>query len=372
MNTGGPLNKRILLALFVLLMPLVQAPAAHATDNIMSITAVGDIMMGSTYPEPLLPPNDGAGIFDAIREDLASGDIVFGNLEGPLIDDGSTDKCRKNSTMCFAFSTPTRYARYLKQAGFNILNLANNHSFDFGEDGIKSTIAALDALSIRSVTGSKVGRLEIKGRKVAVVGFSFSSPSPYSINDIDAAKKIVGDLKASSDIVIVSFHGGAEGKSALKTPDAVEYFAGETRGNCIGFARAVVDAGADLVLGHGPHVLRPIEIYKDKLIVYSLGNFLTYGRFNIKEENGLGIILKADISLDTGNFEGGKIIPVRLANKGIPQPDTEGSAINLIRDLISRDIGMGDLIITAKGGMGRNVRSTQELSTVSMKLKTYE
>jgi poly-gamma-glutamate capsule biosynthesis protein CapA/YwtB (metallophosphatase superfamily) len=369
MNTGGLLNKRILFTFLVLLMSVLLSTAVYATESLMSITAVGDIMMGTTFPEPVLPPHDGAGIFDAVKSDFGASDIVFGNLEGPLIDNGKTSKCRKNSTMCFAFSTPTRYAKYLKEAGFTILNLANNHSLDFGDDGMTSTVVALDALSIRSVAGGKIANLDVKGKKVALVGFSFSSTPPYSINDVDAARNIVGDLKASNDIVIVSFHGGAEGKAALKMPDAVEYFAGEKRGNCIEFSRTMVDAGADLVLGHGPHVLRPMELYKNKLIVYSLGNFLTYGRFNIAEENGISMILKADISLDTGNFANGKIIPVRLANKGIPQPDIDGNAINLIRELSAKDIGGVDLIITAEGGLEKSPPPAHALSSASLKVK---
>ncbi|HTZ18481.1 MAG TPA: CapA family protein [Dissulfurispiraceae bacterium] len=340
-----------------------MTPAALATESVISIAAVGDIMMGTTYPEPTLPPNDGAGIFDAVENYFVPGDIVFGNLEGPLIDNGKTGKCRKNSTMCFAFSTPTRYAKYLKDAGFNVLNLANNHSFDFGDGGMKSTIAELDALSIKAVSGSRIARLDIRGRKVSVVGFSFSSPSPYSITDIAAARQVVTDLKASGDIVVVSFHGGAEGKAALKTPDAVEYFAGENRGNCIGFSRAMVDAGADLVLGHGPHILRPMELYKNRLIVYSLGNFLTFGKFNIREENGISMILKVDINRDNGEFAGGKIIPLKLIERGIPVHDTDKNAINLVRELSSRDIGRGNLIITAEGMLEKGDRPDNVVSS---------
>ena len=353
MNTGGLLNKRMLLICLALFTFAFFSPV-HAAEDVLSISAVGDIMMGTTFPEAVLPPNDGAGMFDCVKENLGNSDIVFGNLEGPLIDNGKSEKCRKNSRMCFAFSTPTRYAQHLKEAGFNVLNIANNHSFDFGAEGTRSTIEALDSLSIRSVGGSRIGNLDIKGKKVKVVGFSFSTSSPYSVNDIAAAKQIVGNLKASGDIVIVSFHGGAEGKAALKTPNENEIFAGENRGNMIAFSHAMIDSGADLVLGHGPHVLRAMEVYKKKLIVYSLGNFLTYGRFNIAEENGISIILKANINLDTGNFSDGRLIPIRLINRGIPQPDAENSAVKLIQELTAKDIGGGELIMTADGGIENN------------------
>jgi len=356
MNTGGHLNKLLAVVVTITALMLFSASQASSADSFIRVTAVGDIMMGSTYPEPFLPPNDGAGIFDAVRSDL-DGDIVFGNLEGPLIDNGKTGKCRKNSTMCYAFSTPTRYAKYLKDAGFNVLNLANNHAFDFGEDGLKNTVATLDASSIKSIFTNKVDRFNLKGKKVAVVGFSFSTPSPHSITDIDAAKQVVAGLKATSEIVIVSFHGGAEGKAGLRTPNSIEYFAGENRGNCIRFSRSMVDAGADLVLGHGPHVLRPVELYKNKLIVYSLGNFLTYGRFNIREENGISMILKADISIDSGDFAGGRLIPLKLIDRGLPTPDPVNAAIMLVKELGARDIGKGQLTITEEGLLVKGARS---------------
>jgi len=361
MNTGGLLNKDMIL-IWLALFTFISCSQVHAAEDVLSISAVGDIMMGTTFPETILPPNDGVGIFDAVKDKFSNSDIIFGNLEGPLIDNGKSYKCRKNSTMCYAFSTPSRYAQHLKEAGFNVLNIANNHSFDFGAEGMKSTIEALDSLSIRSVGGSRVGNLEIKGKRVRVVGFSFSTPSPYSVNDIAAAKQIVANLRASGDIVIVSFHGGAEGKAALKTPNESEIFAGENRGNVIAFSHAMIDSGADLVLGHGPHVLRAMEVYKRKLIVYSLGNFLTYGRFNIAEENGISIILKANISLDTGNFSDGRLIPVRLVNRGIPQPDAENSAVRLISELTAKDIGSGDLIITAEGGLANRSPDKQALN----------
>jgi len=355
MNTGGLLNKRLLFVWLALFVCTSFSPV-QAAENFLSISAVGDIMMGTTYPEAILPPDDGAGIFDNVKGNFSESDIVFGNLEGPLVDNGKSDKCRKNSRMCFAFATPTRYAKYLKDAGFNVLNIANNHSYDFGSEGIKSTVETLDALAIRSIAAGKVEHLDIKGKRVALVGFSFSSPSPYSVNDITAAKQMVIDLKMSNDLVIISFHGGAEGKQYLHLVNSNEIFLGEDRGNVMAFSEAMIDSGADLVLGHGPHVLRAIELYKKKLIVYSLGNFLTYGRFNIADENGISTILKVNISLSTGDFADGKIIPLRLVNRGIPEPDPDNNAVKLIRELTAKDIGQRDLIITAEGRLEKSTK----------------
>jgi poly-gamma-glutamate capsule biosynthesis protein CapA/YwtB (metallophosphatase superfamily) len=308
-------------------------------DNCLTIAAVGDIMMGTTYPENLLPPNDGAGIFEIVKDAFQGNDIVLGNLEGPLVDEGTTTKCKKpGGKTCYAFKTPIRYVAYLKEAGFTALHIANNHASDFGQEGIESTLCALDGAGIQAVGGKAIAHFEIKGKRTAVAGFSYSdSPYSFSILDIDAAQKFVRELKAVNDLVIVSFHGGAEGASAAHVTGEDEVFLGEERGNVVAFAKAVIDAGADLVIGHGPHVLRALEVYKDKLIVYSLGNFLTYERFNLDGPNGLSVILKARIDTSTGSFIDGELVPVKLVNEGIPVRDLKGRGITLIRKLTKED-----------------------------------
>ena len=299
----------------------------------LTVVAVGDIMMGSTGSRGNLPPNDGKEIFKEVGDYLKGGDIVFGNLEGPLLDEGEPAKCKdEKSRWCFEFKSPTRYGNYLKQAGFNALNLANNHSFDFGWEGIQSTLETLKPLGIKGLGGNLIASFEIKGRKVALVGFS-SNPSYYafSLLDIPRAREIVGRLKEAYDLVIVSFHGGAEGKDALRLTKGNEIFLGENRGDVVHFSRSVVDAGADLVLGHGPHVLRPLEIYRDKLIAYSLGNFLTYGMFNLKGPMGISTILKAELSLENGDFLEGQLVPLILVKGGLPEVDPEGEGIQIIK-----------------------------------------
>lgn len=129
---------------------------------------------------------------------------------------------------------------------------------------------------------------------------------------------IIRSAKAHSDVVIVSFHGGAEGENALHVTGMKEMFAGENRGNVREFAHQAVEAGADLVIGHGPHVLRAMEVYRKKLIAYSLGNFLTYGMFNLKGPNGTGAILQVRIDSETGGFLSGRIVPTSLQQGGTP------------------------------------------------------
>jgi hypothetical protein len=241
---------------------------------------------------------------------------------------------------------PTRYVKHLETAGFNVLNVANNHTFDFGPEGVESTVGTLDNAGIQAVGGDNVAAFCVRGKTVAVVGFSYSPPSPHSypLQDLPAAAEIIEELKGEYDLVIVSFHGGAEGKDALQVPDADEIFAGVNRGNVVRFARAAIDAGADLVIGHGPHVPRAMEVYKRKLIAYSLGNFLTYGRFNLQGPSGVSLVLKASIDMETGDFAGGAIVSVEILDGGIPFLDPEKKSVTMIRELTAEREGAGLVI----------------------------
>jgi hypothetical protein len=226
----------------------------------------------------------------------------------------------------------------LKQAGFNVVNLANNHAWDFGPEGLRNTLETLQGAGIKAAGGTALAFFEVRGKRIVVAGFSYqASKYSYSLLDIPQAAEIVRQLKANHDLVIVSFHGGAEGFSAQHVADRKESFLGEKRGNVVRFARTVVEAGADLVLGHGPHVLRAMEVYQGKLIAYSLGNFLTYGLFNLKGPNGISVILKVRLDPETGRFLDGQLIPVKLVNGGLPEIDPEGEGVRIVRRLSEED-----------------------------------
>ncbi|MGE5284473.1 MAG: CapA family protein [Actinomycetota bacterium] len=302
------------------------------------VAAVGDIMMGTTFPEPILPPEDGATLFRTVAPLLAGNDVVLGNLEGPLTDASLSPKCPKplgGGRPCFAFRTPPRYAGRLAEAGFTAVNVANNHSLDFGMEGLDDTLAALDNAGVQPVGGERIAVFAVGGKSVAVAGFSYSLRTKYvhPLGDIEAAREIVAGLKGEYGLVVVSFHGGAEGAGAMRVADAEEEFMGERRGNVVRFARAVVDAGADLVLGHGPHVPRAIEVYRGKLIAYSLGNFAVYSMFNIKGPSGLGFVLRAELDPETGDVLRFRTPSVALRHPGIPDPDPSGKAEALLRKL---------------------------------------
>ena len=321
----------------------------NAYDDIV-VTAVGDVMLGTTFPdESTLPPNDGAGLLSEVTPLLKRGDVVYGNLEGPLTDGGDSAKCHgKREGTCFAFRVPTRYNKYLKDAGFTVMGLANNHAMDFGQDGRTSSRQALDAVQIAH-TGEvgDIARLTVKGKKIDVIAFA-TYPGAYNFLDLDAALQTISAARAEADLVIVGFHGGAEGATHQHVLERDEMFLGEDRGDLRRFAHAAIDAGADLVLGSGPHVVRAMEIYKGKLIAYSLGNFATYGPFNLSAENGLSLVLEAHLAPD-GTFLGGRVYPVKQEKPGGPKLDPSGQILPVLRALSSTDFGPTAVVVGPDG-----------------------
>ncbi len=315
-------------------------PTPPTNREAITIAAGGDVMLGSTFPnETRMPPNDGADLLKAVTPLFKAADIAFANLEGPMIDSGVSTKCAPTSTRCFAFRVPTRYGKYLKEAGFDVMSLANNHAGDFGDAGRASTRKVLDSLGIKHAGSDKTQFastiLDVKGKRVAFIAFAHNNIS-LNVNDLDTARRVVSDLTKRADIVVVSFHGGAEGAGNVRVPQRTEIFFGEQRGNLPLFARTVIDAGADLVLGHGPHVLRGMEIYKDRLVAYSLGNFATYGWFQLAGATAETLVLEVKLDAD-GKFLSGKINPFRLEGKGILTPDPTKSAISTVRNLSRLD-----------------------------------
>ena len=320
-----------------------------SSDEIV-ITAVGDVMLGTTFPnESSLPPNDGADLLIEVSPFLKRGDVVFGNLEGPLVDTGISAKCRgKREGTCFAFRVPTRYGKYLKEAGFTVMGLANNHAMDFGQDGRDSSRRTLETLQIAH-TGEvgDIARLMVKDKRIAVIAFA-TYPGAYNFLDLDESLQTIHTLRAESDLVIVGFHGGAEGATHQHVLEGDEMFLGEDRGDLRRFTHAAIDAGADLVLGSGPHVVRAMEVYKGKLIAYSLGNFATYGPFNLNAENGLSLVLEAHLALD-GTFRRGKAYAVKQEKPGGPKLDPEMKIFSVLRSLSNADFPQSAVVVGPQG-----------------------
>jgi hypothetical protein len=350
-----PLRRSIAAAVLLLpaLLQLLAAPAhaqpSEARAPALRIRAVGDVMLGTDFPsEEYLPKGDSANVLAAVAPLLRDADLTFVNLEGPLADSTtSTSKCSPGSN-CYAFRTPVRYGRFLQDAGVDLASLANNHAVDFGAEGRRQTIEALGRLGIDwSGPPGTTATVERDGLRVGLVAFHTARSGNY-LNDHDVAAALVDSLARRTDVTLVSFHGGAEGSGALHVPDTVETFYGENRGHLRAFTRRVVDAGADLVLGHGPHVPRGMEIYRDRLVVYSLGNFATYGRFNLSGPLGLGFVLEANLDAN-GRFLGGRLLPTRQLGEGIPVPDPRGDAVALVRRLSAQDFPSTALAILPGG-----------------------
>jgi hypothetical protein len=322
-------------------------PVRRVADRI-SIAAVGDMMIGTDFPENHLPDDDGIGFLADVAPWLWSADIAFGNLEGVLVDGGEPGKKCSNPKACYLFRSPARYAFHYRAAGFDVLSLANNHARDFGEAGRTASMRALAAAGIHhSGREGDFASFEVEGLRVAVLAYAVTKNSNMML-DYELSEQTVRDFAATHDIVIVSFHGGAEGRDVTRLPFAEEEYYGEPRGDVVRFARMVVDAGADLVIGHGPHVVRAMERYNDRLIAYSLGNFATYYGISVAGIKGVAPILIAILD-DEGRFVEGEIISTRQLRPAGPSLDPQHRALNLIRGLSTEDFGNPGLSFHADG-----------------------
>lgn len=283
----------------------------------VTVIGVGDIMMGTNYPEDRLPPDNGRFLMRGVEHVLRDADLTFGNLEGVLLDEGGTPKSCKDPKVCYAFRSPVSYVENLVSSGFDMVSLANNHAGDMGDIGRKSTMATLERAGILHAgqLNRKTTIFEKDGIRYGMVAFAPNS-NCVPLNDLEGAKQLVSSLDSLVDIVIVSFHGGAEGAKFENVPRTPEMFYGENRGDVYKFSHTLIDVGADIVFGHGPHVTRGVEVYNNRFIAYSLGNFCTYRGISISGVNGWapiikvftdrsGYFLKAEITATTQTYERG-------------------------------------------------------------------
>jgi hypothetical protein len=311
--------------------------------GVVTIAAVGDTAMGIT---PELPPEPST-YFDPISGELV-GDVVFGNLEGALTDVSEDVKCAPKAKECFAFRAPPEYAGYLRAAGFTAMSLANNHSFDFGEAGQEETVAALHRAGIEPVgVPGRIAFVEAGGRTVALLGFAPYDYAP-SLTDLDAARALIRSARKRADIVVVANHAGGEGADATHVSGETEIYLGEDRGDPEAFAHMAVEAGADLVLGSGPHVLRGMEIYRDRLIAYSLGNFSGFHNFGLEGVLGQTVVLHVTLGPD-GGFRAGRLASVQMVEAGQPVPDPEGAGAALVAELSGEDFGSQGVEVSSGG-----------------------
>ncbi len=315
------------------------APAEKAPAPVVRFAFAGDVAM-------VAGPAD--SYFGAIGSALA-GDVVVGNLEGTLTDRGSS-KCGPSSTDCFSFHAPPSYAPLLRRAGFTVMNLANNHALDYGAVGQADTVAAVRRAGMLT-TGrpGETARVEVRGTRIAVLGFA---PYPWaqSLLDIPAAQALVRRADRWADLVVVTMHAGAEGADHQHVGHGTEWFLGENRGDALAFAHAVVRAGADLVVGSGPHVLRGMEWYRGRLIAYSMGNLVGYHTLATSGVTGVTGILQVVLAR-SGAWVSGELVPLTIAGDGIPRPDPAEAAHGIVRTLSRADFGKRAIQVSRTGGL---------------------
>jgi len=340
------MNRFFLIAISAFLSLHVQAQK----KDTVTVIGVGDIMMGSNYPTAeKLPPNHGLDLMKDVESILSSADITMGNLEGVLLNEGGTAKTCRDPKVCYVFRSPQHYVQNLVNAGFDVISLANNHAGDFGEVGRKSSIKTLEEAGLYHA-GQTTKPFTIFEKDSIRYGFTAFAPNSgcMNLNDIEGARRIVTHLDSLVDIVIVSFHGGAEGPEHQHVPRKNELFHGENRGDVYAFAHTLIDQGADIIFGHGPHVTRAIEVYKDRFIAYSLGNFCTYGGINVSGINGLAPIIKVYTTTD-GDFLKAHITSTIQTYRSSVKIDPQNQVLKRIKELTKSDFPESTIQIDEKG-----------------------
>jgi hypothetical protein len=329
--------RRLVLPVLITGLWLGVVPAARAQGDleevkVLTLSWVGDMAFSSEHG---LPAGGVEGAIGPLRRALRA-DVVTGNLEGTLATGGSSKCGGSSGGDCFAFRAPPSYAAGLARVGFDVLNMANNHANDFGPTGLRQTVAAVRGAGMRHAgLAGQITRTRVNGATVAFVGFA-SYPWAGPLLDLPAAQRLVRAAAAEADLVVAFFHGGAEGADRTHVPFGTETAFGENRGNLRAFSHAVIDAGAGLVLGSGPHVIRGIERYRGRMVAYSLGNFSGPNTFGRGGNSSLSAILRVRLT-DDGQVLGGRWIPLRLVSPGVPRRDPSGAATRLVRSLSFSD-----------------------------------
>jgi hypothetical protein len=295
-------------------------------------------------------PADPGRLLRAVTPLTRAPDVMIGNLEGTLTDHAGDAKCGPDSTDCVAFRSPPAYARLFAAAGYDVLSLANNHAHDHGAVGLADTRRAVRAAGLLTTGGpGEIAVRTVRGVRVAVVGFA-----PYGwagpLDDPAAVRALVRAAAARADVVVVVFHGGAEGAGALHVPAGRETAFGEDRGDLRAFARTAVAAGADAVLGAGPHVVRGAEVVGGRPVAYSVGNLVGYRTLSTAGVLGVTAILRLTFRAD-GTWVGGRLLPTRHVSPGYAEPDPGRAAVELVARLSREDFGRTAVRIAPDGSM---------------------
>jgi poly-gamma-glutamate capsule biosynthesis protein CapA/YwtB (metallophosphatase superfamily) len=335
-------------AIVVVVAIAATSVAAAKPEPGVEIAAAGDVTLGRAGR---YPPGGPEQLFAGVRA-LVRAPISLGNLETTLVDPAAplASKCGLSSTDCYAFSAPERFAHGLRRVGFTAFTVANNHSNDYGAGGRVRTVAALERAGLRTTGGpTQVTVVHTGGMRVALVGFA-PYASSANLLDLRAARRLVQSASRRADIVVVTMHLGAEGTDRTHVPRGPEYYLGEARGDARAFSHAVVEAGADLVVGHGPHVLRGMEWYRGRLIAYSLGNFSGYHTLELVGPLSYSAVLRVKLDAQ-GRFVRGRLVPTRLVGSGTPTIDPSRTSVVLVRRLSREDFGPTAARLDADGSI---------------------
>jgi poly-gamma-glutamate capsule biosynthesis protein CapA/YwtB (metallophosphatase superfamily) len=307
-----------------------KTPAADATEVVRMVFG-GDIVLGNSFVVEHIPKDWEDSYFAGVRSILKRSDIAIGNFEATLTNHAKTSKVTGSGRQ-YAFRSPPHYAELLYREGFRVLNIANNHANDFGDTGFKDTSNNLQNAGI-AVAGvrDETATLTVRGLKIAVLGFTYNSRF-NTLHEITEGAERVRAAKSNGAYVIVTFHAGAEGSPAIWHDDEDEEFMGENRGNTVAFSRAMIAAGADLVVGHGPHVLRAAECYQERPILYSLGNFVGVGGLSAKNFAAVSALLEVAVAQD-GSLQSINLVPLRFTERKLPQVDPQEYGTRLVNYL---------------------------------------
>lgn len=292
--------------------------AAQNGSTDVAVVMTGDVMLGRGVAEYI--KRRGADYpFELVRPEILRADLAIANLESPL-----TRDCRSAAEKKYVFHGDPKMAGSLARAGFDVVSLANNHAADCGPNGIDDTVAALRDARIAGLGNGGTTIIESRGVKIGVAAFSSVPGADSNVADSESVAATVIALRAKSDAVIVSFHWGTE---YSPVPDDTQRR----------LAQAAAESGADLIVGHHPHVLQGFEWITTKegrktLVAYSIGNFVFDPPSRIVRETAESLILTARFGRD--GLRSAEIRPVVIEGRR-PRPARTAEAA-VILDRIKR------------------------------------
>lgn len=324
---------------------LLTFSLAQSAAQALTIQAVGDVMLGSDYPDAYFFPQGAAAYIQPVQTYWRAPDVVnLINLEGTLGGSDSESKGCKNASAgtCYIFRMPASTADLLKSSNIHVATNANNHANDFGAGGRATSLRELQRVGIHAVGQPAAAYADLPAQKLRAIGCSFHVGTLHCVNDREQIEGLIREGKSRGNLVVLTAHWGAEGMANAHVTRKDETYLGGYRGNPYQLAHGWIDLGADLVIGHGPHVPRAMELYKGRLIAYSLGNFATFGTFNVREWNGLAPLLRVELEAD-GKLKSGQIVSFRQTKQAPLQLDETSQAFKVIKQLTVADFNGGGL-----------------------------